>query len=246
MTTDSRSSKPRTPQAAFAHRHRRRGAGRRPRHAARGRHGRRRLAQAPGRHRLVLERDHAVQPVAGQAGQAGQGRGPGRGWFPFGIRDDLGLRRHLDGPFRHALLAGVPGGDRRLGGDGVPGRATRRCGAAGRLRQVAARHADGGRPAGRRRGVPLRRLHLPGPAQRKRRHHHRCLRGGRRVPGRPDQPGRTDRDRKGDLSRRGRLRRHVHGQHDGGRGRGARHVADRLGLATGPGLPAGRLRRAIR
>ena len=42
----------------------------------------------------------------------------------------------------------------------------------------------------------------------------------------------VDRDRAGDLSGRGRLRRHVHRQHDGQRGRGARHVAAGLGRAA--------------
>ena len=75
---------------------------------------------------VVLERDHPVQPVAGPAGQGGQaGRARGRR-LPAGVRHDLGLRRHLDGPRRHALLAGQPRGHRRLGGDGVPRRAARR------------------------------------------------------------------------------------------------------------------------
>ena len=69
------------------------------------------------------------------------------GGYPDGVRHDLGVRRHLDGPRGHALLAGVPRGDRRQRRDGDAGRAAGRLGAAGRLRQVAARHADGRRPA---------------------------------------------------------------------------------------------------
>jgi dihydroxy-acid dehydratase len=67
--------------------------------------------------------------------------------LPAGVRHDLGLRRHLDGPRGHARLAGLPRGHRRLGRDGHVRRAARRLGAAGRLRQVAARHAHGRRPA---------------------------------------------------------------------------------------------------
>ena len=70
------------------------------------------------------------------------------------------------------------------------------------------------------------------PGRRPGRHDHRRLRGGRRLPGRPDQPRGGRPDRAGDLPRRGRLRRHVHRQHDGRGRRGARHVAARLGRAA--------------
>ena len=63
---------------------------------------------------------------------------------------------------------------------------------------------------------------LPGRLQRPRRHDHRRVRGGRRLPGRQDQPRGGRRDRAGDLPGRGCLRRHVHRQHDGLCGRGAR------------------------
>ena len=56
---------------------------------------------------------------------------------------------------------------------------------------------------------------------------------------RPHHPGAGDRDREGDLSGGGCLRRDVHGQHDGQRGRGARHVAARLGRPA-RGRPAPR------
>ena len=80
------------------------------------------------------------------------------GGYPAGVRHHLGLRRHLDGPRGHALLAGLARGHRRLGRDGDAGRAARRLGPAGRLRQVAARDADGRRAAGPGVGVPLRGL----------------------------------------------------------------------------------------
>ena len=86
-------------------------------------------------------------------------------------------------------------------------------------------HADGRRAAGRRRGVPLRRVDPARASWTARRHDHRRLRGGRRVPGRPDHPRSGGRDRAGDLPRRGRLRWHVHREHDGQRRRGAGHVA---------------------
>ena len=136
-----------------------------------------------------------------------------------------------------------PRGDRRLGRDRDDGRAARRLGAARRLRQVAARHADGRGPARPRRGVPVRRLDHARPGRRPGRHDHRRLRGGRRLPGRQDHPrgGRPDRAR--DLPGRGRLRRHVHRQHDGLGRRGDRHVAARLGRPAG-GRPAPRRLRA--
>ena len=157
-------------QAPQPRRHRRPREGRRPRDAARGRHGRRRLGQAADRRRVVVERDHPVQPVAGPAGQGRQGRGVRRGRLPAGVRHHLGVRRHLDGPRGHALLAGLPRGDRRQRRDRDAGRTPRRLGAAGRLRQVAARHADGRRPARPGERVPLRRLDPARHGQAVRRH----------------------------------------------------------------------------
>src|SRR3712207_6974416 len=58
----------------------------RSRDAARGRDGRRRLGEAADRRRLVVERDHPVQPLAGPAGQAGQGGGARRRRLPAGVR----------------------------------------------------------------------------------------------------------------------------------------------------------------
>ena len=56
-------------------------------------------------------------------------------------------------------------------------------------------------------------------------HDHRRIRGGRRLLARADAARGRRRDRARDLPRRGRLRRHVHRQHHGFCGRGARHVA---------------------
>lgn len=159
------------PQAPQSPGHRRHRCHRRPQHAAGGRHARRRLRQAPDRHRLVLERDHPVQPVAATARDRGEGGRAHRGWLPAGVRHHLGLRRHLHGAPGHALLTGEPGDHRRLGGDRRRGRAARRDGAAGGLRQVAARDADGRGPARPRRGVRLRRIDHAGPGRRPRGQH---------------------------------------------------------------------------
>ena len=191
----------------------------------------------------LVERDHPLQPVAGPAGQGRQERRARRRWVPAGVRHHLGLRRHLDGPRGHALLAGLPRGDRRLGRDRDDGRAPRRLGAAGRLRQVAARHADGRRPPRPRQRVPVRRVDHARPGGRPGRHDHRRLRGGRRLPGRQDHPRGGGPDRAGHLSGRGRLRWHVHRQHDGLGRRGPGHVAARLRRAAG-GRPAPRRVRA--
>ena len=223
--------------------HRRPGGHGGPRHAPRRRHGRRRLREAADRRGLVVERDHALQPVPGPAGQGREERRARGGRLPARVRHHLGLRRHLDGPRGHALLAGVPRGDRGQRRDGDDGRAARRLGAAGRLRQVAAGDDDGRRAARPGLGVPLRRVDHARAGRRPRRHDHRRLRGGRRLPGRQDHPRRGGPHRAGHLSRRGRLRRHVHRQHDGRRRRGARHVAARLGGTAG-GRPAPRRLRA--
>ena len=100
-------------------------------------------------------------------------------------------------------------------------------------------HADGRRPARPGLGLPVRRLDHARPGRRPGRHDHRRVRGGRRLPGRQDHPRRGRPDRARDLSGGGRLRRHVHRQHDGLGGRGARHVPARVGRAAG-GRPAPR------
>ncbi len=68
---------------------------------------------------------------------------------------------------------------------------------------------------------------LPGQAERQGHHDHRRVRGRRRLRHGQDHPRGTRRDRAARLPRRGRVRRHVHREHDGQRGRGARHVAAR-------------------
>ena len=109
-----------------------------------------------------------------------------------------------------------PRGHRRLGRDGDDGRAARRLGAARRLRQVAARHADGRRAARPRRGLPLRRLD---PARARSTASDVTIIDAFEAVGacarRADHPRGGRRDRARDLPRRGRLRRHVHRQHDG-------------------------------
>ncbi len=77
--------------------------------------------------------------------------------------------------------------------DGHAGRAPRRLGAAGRLRQVAARHADGRRAPRPGQRVPLRRLDHARLGQavgrhREAGHDHRRLRGRRRLRARTDEP----------------------------------------------------------
>ncbi len=49
-------------------------------------------------------------------------------------------------------------------------------------------HADGRRPARRRRGVPLCRIDPARQAGRRDGHHHRCVRGHRGLPGGQDHP----------------------------------------------------------
>ncbi len=107
---------------------------------------------------LVVERGHAVQPAARPSGQAGQGgRAVGRR-LPARVHDHRRERRHLDGPRGHAGLAREPRGHRRLGRAHDPRRAARRAGVVRRVRQVAARHADGLGPLQRAGGVRLRRV----------------------------------------------------------------------------------------
>ena len=99
-----------------------------------------------------------MQPAARPPGQAGQGRRARRRRVPDRVHDHRRVRRHLDGPRGHAGVARVAGGHRRLGRDGDARRAVRRDGHLRRLRQVAARHADGRRPPRPAVGVRLRRL----------------------------------------------------------------------------------------
>ena len=134
-------------EAPFARRHGRPREDGRAGDAAGGRHGRRGLREAADRRRVLLERDHPLQPLARPAREGREERRARGGWLPARVRHHLGLRRHRHGARGHALLAGVARGHRRLGRDGDDGRAARRLGAARRLRQVPARHADGRSPA---------------------------------------------------------------------------------------------------
>ncbi len=192
---------PAGPQAPLPRGHRRPRTGPCTRNAARRRHARRGLHQAADRHRVVVERDHSLQPVAAAARPSGQGgRAPG-GRLPDGVRHDLGLGRHLDGARRDALLAGQPRDHRGLGGDGRAGRAARRHRAARRLRQEPARHAHGRRPARPRGRVRLRRVDSAGLRGRPAGDHRRRVRSRRRLCPRAHLPRRGRRDRAGHLPR---------------------------------------------
>ena len=122
-------------------------------------------------------------PLDRLAKRAKDGVPPGRR-LPHGVLHDRRLRRHLHGPRGHAGVAGEPGADRRLGGVHGARRAARRPRGPGRLRQVAARHADGRRPAQRAQRVPLRRLD---PARQPQRHaaRHRVACSRRWAPSPP-------------------------------------------------------------
>ncbi len=107
------------------------------------RYDRRRLGQGAGRCRVELERSDAVQHAARPAGQAGQAGRARRGRLPDRVRHDRRLRRHLDGPRRHARFVGVARDHRRLGRVHDALRAARRARHVRGLRQEPARHADG-------------------------------------------------------------------------------------------------------
>ncbi len=175
---------------------------------------RRRLGQAADRHRLVVERDHAVQRVDPSPHRGGEGGRACRRWCGARVRHDHGVRRHLDGPRGHARLAGVARDHRRLGRVRDARRAARRSGRDGRLRQVDARHDDGDRPAEPAWRVRLQRLDPARLPQRQGARHHVGVRGDRRLRGRQRSPRTSSRDREERLPGRGRLRWHVHRQHD--------------------------------
>ena len=93
-------------------------------------------------------------------------------------------------------------------------------------------------------GLPLRRVDPARPAAR-RPASSPCRTCSRRSA--PGPRGRIDdaaarRGRAARLPERGLLRRHVHRQHDGVGGRGARHVDPRLGVRAGAGRAPGRVR----
>ena len=145
-----------------------------------------------------------------------------------------------------------PRGHRRLRRDGHAGRAPRRLGAAGRLRQVAARHADGRGPPGPGRAsssTPARSCPAGSSSTTAPRRTSRS--STRSRPSAPARAGKMSREdarphRARDLPRRGRVRRHVHRQHHGLRRRGAGHVPARLGRAAVGRPPPRRLRPQVR
>ena len=188
-----------------------------------------------------------MQPLARPPRGRGEERRARRGRLPAGVRHDLGVRRHLDGPRRDALLAGEPRGHRRLGRDGVRGRAPRRRRAARRLRQVRSPRCS----------WPRRGSTWPRSSSTP----------GRSCPGRVGDKDvtiidafeavgacarglitreRGRRDRARHLPGRGRLRRHVHREHDGRRRRGDGHEPARLRRAAGRRPSSRRLRAALR
>ncbi len=80
------------------------------------------------------------------------------GRLPARVRDDLGERRHLDGPRGHASVVGEPRDHRRLRRDGDARRALRCARRVRRMRQEPAGHAHGGGPTQPALGVRLRRV----------------------------------------------------------------------------------------
>ena len=102
-----------------------------------------------------------------------------------------------------------------------------------RLRQVAARHAHGGRPPQPSLGVPLRRLDPAGPPQRRgARHRVACSRRSAPTPPARSSDEELRRHRAQRLPDRRLVRGDVHRQHDGVGRRGARHVAARAARAA--------------
>ena len=91
---------------------------RRPRPRARDAEGRRLHRRGPReaarRRRDDLDRDDAVQLQPARARQAREGRHPRRRRHADRVQHDLRLRRRLDGDDRHARLADLARGDRRL------------------------------------------------------------------------------------------------------------------------------------
>ena len=212
------------------------------RHVAGHRHDRRRLGQVASGRVLVVERGHTVQHAARPSRQAIEGRRARRRRVPHRVHDDRGLRWHLHGTRGHAGVARLARGDRRLHRDGDACRALRRARDLRRLRQVAARNADGRGQAQPAVGLPLRRIDSPRSAQRPSPRHRERVRGRRRVRRRHDHRGRVGSDRDAGVPDHRQLRRDVHRQHDGVDRRGHRHVAAGFGVAARGRPPARRLR----
>ena len=181
---------------------------------------------------------HAARPPR----QAGQGRRARRRRVPDRVRDDRGVRRHLDGPRGHARLARVARDHRRLGRVRDARRALRRAGHVRRLRQEPARHADGRGADQPPVGLPLRRLDPARPLQGPGARHRERVRGRRRVRGGDDHRERARRDREPRLPDRGIVRGNVHREHDGVGERGDRHGAARSASRARRRPPPRRLR----
>ncbi len=180
-----------------------------------------------------MDRGDALQLPPARAGRAHQGWRPGRRRDADGVQHGRDLRRDHDGDEGDEGLAGEPRGDRRFDradGARLPVRRDRH---ARGLRQDDPRRRDGACPPRHSGRAALRRLDCSGPLARQGRDDRRRLRGDRRARG-------GQHDRRGAALARGRsqpgprrLRRAVHGEHDGLRVRGARHLARRR--RDGPG-----------
>ena len=210
-----------------------------PRHAPRRRHGRRGLGQAADRHRVA--RGTRSRPAT--CASTGSRRARRRACTPAAAtRCSSARSRVSDGismghEGMHFSLVS-PRGHRRLGRDRHDGRAPRRLRAARRLRQVAARHADGRRPPRPRRAsssTPARSRRA-GSSSRDGTEKDVTIidsfeavgacKAGKHERGGPQA------HRVRHRARRGRLRRHVHREHHGVRRRGARHEPARLRRAA--------------
>ena len=207
------------PQAAQPRRHRRSGEHRR--RAACCAPSAWATTTAPSRRSASRRRWNEITPCnlsldrLATGGQGGRARGRR---LPAGVRHHLGVRRHLDGPRGHALLAGLPRGHRRLVETVM--QAERLDGSV--LLAGCDKSLPGMLMAAARLDLASVFLYagsiLPGTqarTARARRHDHRRVRGRRGVPARADHPRGRRRDRARHLPGRGRLRRHVHRQHDG-------------------------------
>ena len=179
------------------------------------------LQALAGRRRVDLEQPDAVQHAHRPARAGGrEGRRRGRRQ-EHDFRDDHRLRRHLDGHARHAVLARLARGHRRLDRDDRRRAGLRWRGRDRRLRQEHAGLPDGARASRPAVGVRLRRHD---PTWRRTARHRVGVRGGGRARAGCDLSDREllEVERTVDPGSR-QLRRHVHRQHDGFGHRGARH-----------------------
>ena len=192
---------------------------RRPRHAARGRHGRRRLGQAADRRRVVVERDHAVQPARSTGSRRRRRRAcTPRGGYPLefgtisvsdgismgheGMHFSLVSREVIADSVETVMQAERLDGSVLLAGcdKSLPGMLM----AAARLDLAAVFLYAGSTLPGRASDGTER-------TSRSSTRSRRSARAPRGLITRED----VDAHRARDLPGRGRLRRHVHRQHDG-------------------------------